>query len=201
MIRRDCVGWAVSSGRHTANAQWICAVRFFGMSDFIKTSSLLSLDAIWIFNLSIKNCLTLNKYFSFSILCHQLHSSPNHSKLSFCFPELTEIQILFFFPPKLYTQTFFLSWFFSLLNHFCWPRIFYQIGQSFLMWGLPEQSEFNLLGAQKLRTCVSFLISAFAGTYQVCSLLHANRKVSSISSHHGRCSVQILESFFLPSLP
>lgn len=27
--------------------------------------------------------------------CHQLHSSPNHSKLSFCFPGLREIQILF----------------------------------------------------------------------------------------------------------
>lgn len=33
--------------------------------------------------------------FFYSILCHQLHGSPNHSKLSFCFPGFSEIQILF----------------------------------------------------------------------------------------------------------
>ena len=76
--------------------------------------------------------------FSKSILCYQLYSSPNHSKLSFCFSRLGEIQILF---PNYRLRSSFWAWFFWLLNHFCWPLISYQIGQIFLIWWHPEQSQ------------------------------------------------------------
>ena len=47
--------------------------------------------------------------FSKSILCYQLYSSPNHSKLSFCFSRLRKIQILF---PNYRLRYPFWAWFF-----------------------------------------------------------------------------------------
>lgn len=88
--------------------------------------------------LSIKNCLTLSIFF-YLILCHQLHSSTKHSKLSFCFSGFWEIQILF--PNYILRSSFWVDFPSCLITSVdLWFFFFFlKIGQVSLIWRHSEQ--------------------------------------------------------------
>lgn len=109
---------------------WMLLIIILRDTRFIKTSWTFSSGLLCssLICLSIKICLKLSKYFfSYSIFCHWLHSSPNHAKLSSRFRRLWEIRSLFY---KCCTKPPFWSWFFQMLNHFYWPLLLTRLAKA-----------------------------------------------------------------------